>query len=42
MRFIRAQVIRVRWLRRRTALRQGRISWVRKAFTASLLQGTAS
>src|SRR4249919_3735865 len=41
MRFILAQVIRVRWLRRRSALRQCRIIWVRKAFTASLLPGTA-
>jgi hypothetical protein len=41
LRFILAQVIRVRWLRRRSALRQCRITWVRKAFTASLLPGTA-
>jgi hypothetical protein len=39
MRFILAQVIRVRWVRRRSALRQCRITWVRKAFTASLLRG---
>ena len=41
MRFILAQVIRVLWLRRRSALRQCRITWVRNAFTASLLPGTA-
>ena len=41
MRFILAQLIRVRWLRHRSALRQCRITWVRKAFTASLLPGTA-
>jgi hypothetical protein len=41
MRFILAQVIRVRWLRRRSAVCQWRITWVRKAFTASLLPGTA-
>jgi hypothetical protein len=41
MRFILAQVSRVLWLRRRSALRQCRITWVRKAFTASLLPGTA-
>ena len=41
MRFILSQVIRVRWLRRRSALRQCRISWVRKAFTASLWPSTA-
>ena len=35
-RFILAQLIRVRWLRRRSALHQCRIIWVRKAFTASL------
>ncbi len=41
MRFILAQVIGVHWLRRRSALCQCRITWVRKAFTASLLPGTA-
>jgi len=41
MRFILSQLIRVRWLRCRSAVRQRRITWVRKAFTASLLPGTA-
>jgi len=41
MRFILAQLIRVRWLRCRSAVCQCRITWVRKAFTASLLPGTA-
>ena len=41
MRFILAQVSRIRWLQCRSALRQWRITWVRKAFTASLLPGTA-
>ena len=31
MRFIRSQLIRVRWLRRRSALYQCRVAWVRKA-----------
>jgi len=40
--FILAQVSRrPLWLRRRSALSQCRITWVRKAFTASLLPGTA-
>jgi hypothetical protein len=42
IRFIRTQVIRVRCLRRRSAEYQCRVTWVRKAFTASVLPGTAS
>jgi hypothetical protein len=38
---IRAQVIRVFWLRRRSALYQCLATWVRKAFAASVLPGTA-
>jgi hypothetical protein len=38
---IRAQVIRVRWLRRRSALNQCRVTWNRKAAPASVLPGTA-
>jgi hypothetical protein len=38
---IRSQVIRVRWLRRRSALNQCRVTWCRNAFTASVLPGTA-
>ena len=41
IRFIRVQLIRVRWLRRRSALYQCRVVWVRKAATASVLPGTA-
>ncbi len=40
-RFIRSQLRRVRWLRRRSALYQCRVTWVRKAATASVLPGTA-
>jgi hypothetical protein len=39
--FIRSQFIRVRWLRRRSALNQCLVAWVRKAATASVLPGTA-
>ena len=39
--FIRVQLIRVRWLRRRSALYQCRVAWVRKAATASVFPGTA-
>src|SRR6266568_4834578 len=38
---IRVQLIRVFWLRRRSALYQRPVSWVRKALTASVLPGTA-
>ena len=40
-RSIRFQFSRVRWLRRRSALNQCRLTWVRKAATASVLPGTA-
>jgi hypothetical protein len=33
--------MRVRWLRRRSALNQCRVAWERKAATASVLPGTA-
>jgi hypothetical protein len=37
----RSQVIRLRWLRRRSASRQSLLTWSRKAETASMLPGTA-
>ena len=40
-RFIRSQFRRVRWLRRRSARYQCHVAWVRKAFIAGLLPGTA-
>jgi hypothetical protein len=36
-RFIRSQFSRVRWLRRRSALNQCLVTWVRNAVTASML-----
>ena len=39
--FIRGQVTRVRWLRRRSAECQSRVTWVRNCPTASVLPGTA-
>ena len=39
-RFIRVQVMRMRWLRRRSALNQCRVAWVRKAATAWVFPGT--
>src|ERR1700735_264264 len=41
IRFIRFQVIRVFWLRRRSVCRQYRMTWLRKAATAWMLPGTA-
>ena len=41
IRFIRVQLMPDFWLRRRSALYQRPVSWVRKALTASLLPGTA-
>jgi hypothetical protein len=40
MRFIRFQSKRWRWLRRRSALRQCRATWVRNDLIAWLLPGT--
>ena len=40
-RLIRAQVIVVRWLRRRSVLSQSRVTCLRKAPTAWVLSGTA-
>src|SRR6266511_2528917 len=40
-RSMRFQFRRVRWLRRRSALCQCLVAWVRNALTASLLPGTA-
>jgi hypothetical protein len=38
---MRSQFRRVRWLRRRSALCQCRVTWSRKPVTAWLLPGTA-